>query len=405
MRPNLFISDYTYSLPEERIAKFPLDKRDESKLLLYQSGKVSDSQFNQLVNHLPANTLLVFNNTRVIHARLFFRKESGAKIEIFCLEPISPALAEQALTAHHSCEWKCIVGNLKRWKSEALCLEYTIDGVKGVLSAEKKERDGENVDILFSWTSNHMFGQIIESCGQLPIPPYLKRETEESDLVTYQTVYAKYEGSVAAPTAGLHFTSNVLESLKGKGIEREELTLHVGAGTFKPVKAETIDLHEMHCEHFTIRQSTLEHIICKLNSSKIIAIGTTSVRTLESLYYLGLKIAQNKITKPEQLTVNQWEPYDEKQPAIATIDALNALLAYMKNRGIDELSSATSIMIAPPYQYKVVGGLITNFHQPQSTLLLLVAALIGEDWRNVYDYALNNGFRFLSYGDSSLLLP
>lgn len=405
MKPNLSISDYTYSLPEERIAKFPLSKRDDSKLLLYQSGKISESRFNQLASYLPESSLLVFNNTRVIHARLLFRKESGAKIEIFCLEPYSPPLAEQALASHHCCTWKCIVGNLKRWKSERLCLTYSINGANGTLNADKKERDGADVQVLFSWTSNHTFGQVIEACGQLPIPPYLKRETEAADLITYQTVYAKHEGSVAAPTAGLHFTNDVLKSLDSKGIEREELTLHVGAGTFKPVKAATIDQHEMHCEHFSIRQATLQHIIDKLNGGKIIAVGTTSVRTLESLYYLGLAVAQNKTINLEQLTVNQWAPYKEKQADINAQTALNELLLYMKNRAINELSSATSIMIAPPYQYKVVNGLITNFHQPQSTLLLLVAALIGEDWHKVYSYALNNNFRFLSYGDSSLLLP
>ncbi len=404
MKPRLSISDYTYSLPEERIAKFPLAKRDQSKLLLYQSGRIAENKFECLADYLPKNALLVFNNTRVIHARLFFKKDSGAKIEVFCLEPTSPPLAEQALAAYHSCEWLCIVGNLKRWKAETLQLEYTIDEISGTLNAEKKEQTGANVRVLFSWTSNHTFGQVIEACGKLPIPPYLKRETEESDNITYQTVYAKHEGSVAAPTAGLHFTDDVFKSLEAKGIEREELTLHVGAGTFKPVKAETIDLHEMHCEHFSVKQTTLQHIITKLNNGKIIAVGTTSVRTLESLYYLGLKVIRNQAVKPEQLTVSQWEPYEEQQP-IDTATALSALLQYMKSKGLDELLSATSIMISPPYQYKVISGLVTNFHQPQSTLLLLVAALIGDDWHRVYDYALSNGFRFLSYGDSSLLLP
>ena len=405
MKPKLSISDYTYSLPDERIAKFPLAKRDESKLLLYQSGKISESRFNHLADFLQEDALLVFNNTRVIHARLFFKKDSGAKIEVFCLEPIAPSLAEQALASHHSCEWMCIVGNLKRWKSETLKLEYAINGENGVLRAEKKGQGEANVQVVFSWTSSHTFGQIIEACGQLPIPPYLKRETEKSDELTYQTVYAKHEGSVAAPTAGLHFTNEVFNLLDAKGIERVELTLHVGAGTFKPVKSETIDLHEMHCEHFSIKQSTLEHIISKLNSGKIIAVGTTSVRTLESLYYLGLKIIRNTTINPESLIVNQWEPYKDSMPPINAAVALNELLAYMKNRSIDELSSATSIMITPPYRYKVINGLITNFHQPQSTLLLLVAALIGENWRRLYDYALSNDFRFLSYGDSSLLLP
>lgn len=406
MKPNLPISAYAYLLPDERIAKFPLGKRDESKLLLYRAGKLSESKFDQLASFLPASSLLIFNNTRVIHARLFFRKESGAKIEVFCLEPINPPLAEQALAVHHSCEWKCIAGNLKRWKSETLSLAYRINGINGVLKAEKKGQDGANVRVAFSWTSNHTFGQVIEVCGQLPIPPYLKREAEEADKHAYQTVYAKHEGSVAAPTAGLHFTDSVFTSLKSKGIELDELTLHVGAGTFKPVKAETVDRHEMHCEHFSISRATLQHIIDKLSSKKVIAVGTTSVRTLESLYYLGLKIIQNKAITPDELVVGQWEPYEENQiKKIDTATALNELLAYMKGKGMEELFSATSIMIAPPYQYKVINGLITNFHQPQSTLLLLVAALIGEDWHRVYDYALNNGFRFLSYGDSSLLLP
>ena len=405
MKPKLSISDYTYPLPEERIAKFPLAKRDESKLLLYQSGKIAESKFCQLPVFIPQNALLVFNNTRVIHARLFFKKDSGAKIEVFCLEPVAPPLTEQALAAHQSCEWSCIVGNLKRWKTEILSLAYTINNETGTLYAQKKKQDGATVQVAFSWTSNHAFGQIIELCGQLPIPPYLKRETEEADETTYQTVYAKHKGSVAAPTAGLHFTENVFKMLNSKGIECEELTLHVGAGTFKPVKAETIDLHEMHREHFSISQLALKHIISKLDNSTLIAVGTTSVRTLESLYYLGIKIIQNRTIKPEQLMVEQWEPYEENCLLVDASTALNELLRYMEAKGITELTAATSIIIAPPYQYKVAKGLITNFHQPQSTLLLLVAALIGNNWRKVYNYAIDNNFRFLSYGDSSLLLP
>ncbi|MDR0659253.1 MAG: S-adenosylmethionine:tRNA ribosyltransferase-isomerase [Prevotellaceae bacterium] len=406
MKPKLSISNYTYLLPDERIAKFPLSKRDESKLLLYQSGNIYKSKFFCLADFLPKDSLLIFNNTKVIHARLFFRKDSGAKIEVFCLEPINPPLAEQALSAHESCEWQCIVGNLKRWKADILKLEYTVGGAKGVLTAEKKEQNDANVSIRFSWTGNHTFGQIVEACGQLPIPPYLKRDTEEADKTTYQTVYAKYEGSVAAPTAGLHFTKEVFQSFKTRNIECEELTLHVGAGTFKPVKTDTIDLHEMHCEHFSIKQTTLKHIIDKLSSKKIVAVGTTSVRTLESLYYLGLKIIRNKSIEPQGLFATQWEPYHEETSIdISVATALNELLLYMQKRGLYELWSATSIMIAPPYQFKAVNGLITNFHQPQSTLLLLVAALIGGDWHKVYDYALNNDFRFLSYGDSSLLIP
>ena len=408
MKPTIPIADYSYNLEEQRIAKFPLVSRDCSKLLVYHKKNISEDVFGNINTYIPSNSLLIFNNTKVIHARFFFTKESGAKIEIFCLEPLQPALAEQALAAKECCKWLCTVGNLKRWKSEPLTLTYAINNEEGVLTAEKVEQRGPSVLVRFSWTTSHSFGQLMDAYGQLPIPPYLKRATEVSDEQTYQTVYAKHEGSVAAPTAGLHFTDNVIESLKQRNIECEELTLHVGAGTFKPVKAETIDEHEMHREHFTVTRNLLERIAKKLNAKEpIVAVGTTSVRTLESLYYLGCKVASGKYVASEQLEVEQWEPYNENDTEQLTAqEAINALISYLTKAEESRLAASTSIMIVPGYRFKLINGLVTNFHQPQSTLLLLVAAFIGEEsWRKVYSYALQNSFRFLSYGDSSILLP
>ncbi len=405
MKPTIPIANYTYSLPDEKIARFPLDERDASKLLLYRSGAISEANFVNLVEHLPISSLLVFNNTKVIHARLIFRKESGARIEVFCLEPVTPHTAEQALASSSACEWKCTVGNLKKWKSEILSLNYTIGEQKGKLTAKKTGLIDGSVNVRFLWNTTHTFGQLMEACGQLPIPPYLKREAGQQDEQSYQTVYARNEGSVAAPTAGLHFSDRVLALLSEKGIEREELTLHVGAGTFKPVKAETIDGHEMHCEHFTIKLETLKHIRAKRKSGKIIAVGTTSVRTLESLYYIGINLKNNAEQTNDSLEVKQWEPYENIIQEIDTDIALAAIECYMQNNRLNELNAKTSILIVPGYRFKLVSGLVTNFHQPQSTLLLLIAALIGNDWRKVYSYALTHNFRFLSYGDSSLLLP
>lgn len=403
MKVSIPIADYTYNLPDERIAKFPLQEREKSKLLLYKGGDISEDIFASLPKHIPQESLLVFNNTRVIPARLLFQKQSGARIEVFCLSPINHSTFEQALASHDSCEWLCTVGNLKRWKESVLEVSYRISSEEGILTAEKMCVDGKGVSVRFSWTTRHCFSEVMEVCGQLPIPPYLKRETEEQDKTRYQTVYARYEGSVAAPTAGLHFSDEVLLQLKQKGVECEHVCLHVGAGTFKPVKSVAIDEHEMHSEQLTINLKAVKHTKEACKKGKVIAVGTTSVRTLESLYYIGCMLIRNPNTS--LFEVEQWAPYENDAEEVPTADALDAIVRYMNINGLNELYAATSIMIVPGYKFKVVGGLITNFHQPQSTLLLLIAALIGNDWQRVYDYALANGFRFLSYGDSSLLLP
>lgn len=397
------IEDYTYPLPDERIAKFPLLRRDDSKLLLYKEGQISESVFRRITDFLPDNSLLVFNNTRVIQARLLFQKETGARIEIFCLEPLEPADYSLVFQQTEHCSWKCLVGNLKKWKGESLYKTIERDGVKVVLKAEKKETNGDTHLITFSWDhSLFTFAELLESAGILPIPPYLHRETEEADLQTYQTVYSKIKGSVAAPTAGLHFTSEVLTDLEVNGFEREELTLHVGAGTFKPVKSETIEEHEMHTEFISVNRSTIERV--KKNLGKIIAVGTTSVRTLESLYYIGEILAFNPDADSEELIVKQWTPYQERKNTLSVDEALQHILDYLDRRNSEVLLTATQIMIAPGYEFKIVRGIITNFHQPQSTLLLLISAFVKGDWKPIYDYALENDFRFLSYGDSSLLL-
>ncbi|MBR1652675.1 MAG: S-adenosylmethionine:tRNA ribosyltransferase-isomerase [Alloprevotella sp.] len=398
------IADYDYPLPDERIAKYPLAERDASKLLLYRSGDISESTFRRLPDFLPAGSLMVFNNTRVIRARLHFRKPTGATIEVFCLEPHTPADYEQSFSARSGLTWTCLVGNLKRWHEGALVQTLQVEGREIRLTAERLGESGTGHEVRFCWDDDALtFGEVLHAAGALPIPPYLNRATEASDLVTYQTVYSRIKGSVAAPTAGLHFTPRVLAALDAAGVEREEVTLHVGAGTFRPVKSETIGGHEMHSEQFAVRRHTLERLLA--HDAACTAVGTTSVRTLESLYFLGCMVHENPGLPPEDLRVAQWQPYERSYDLPATA-ALEALLRYMDAHGLGTLHAPTQIIIVPGYRFRIVRRMLTNFHQPQSTLLLLVSAFVGEDrWRDIYRYALGHDFRFLSYGDSSLLEP
>ncbi len=403
---DIHISNYNYELPDERIAKFPKEERDHSKLLIYNKGQVGEDVFFHLPEYLPQGALMVFNNTKVIQARLHFRKDTGALIEIFLLEPAQPADYEQMFQQSERCSWLCLVGNQKKWKEGTLCRVIDVKGTSVEVRATRKGEHGTSQWIDFEWTGGVSFAEILDAMGELPIPPYLNRETQESDKTTYQTVYSKIKGSVAAPTAGLHFTERVLSAVDEHGIEREEVTLHVGAGTFKPVKSETIGDHAMHTEYIAVRRHTIERLLAHGGSA--IAVGTTSVRTLESLYYMGLKVMRNPDIKEEQLHVNQWEPYQEtdgEQKEVSSLEALQALLDWMVSHELTVLHSSTQIIIAPGYTYKIVKMLVTNFHQPQSTLLLLVSAFVHGDWHKIYDYALAHDFRFLSYGDSSLLIP
>lgn len=396
------IEDYNYSLPDERIAKFPLPKRDESKLLLYRDGKVGESIFRHITDYLPEGSLMVFNNTRVIQARLLFQRATGAQIEVFCLDPAVPHDYELIFQQTETCNWICLIGNAKKWKEPVLSREISVAGQTVKLSARKVQSYGETHQIRFSWDGGFSFAEVLDAAGELPIPPYLHRKTEESDLKTYQTVYSKIKGSVAAPTAGLHFTPEVLADIDAKGIGREELTLHVGAGTFKPVKSETIEGHEMHTEFISVRRSTVEQVM--QNLGHIIAVGTTSVRTLESLYYIGVTLASNTEATSEEMVVKQWMPYEENNNRPTPAEALQHILDYLDKHQLNTLVTATQIIIAPGYEFKIVKGIVTNFHQPKSTLLLLISAFVKGDWKNIYNYALSNDFRFLSYGDSSLLL-
>lgn len=414
------IDDYNYELPDERIAKFPLKQRDHSKLLIYNHGQVSDDLFYNLPSYLPADALMIFNNTRVIQARLHFRKETGALIEVFLMEPAQPAGYEQMFQATSQCSWLCMIGNLKKWKDGTLKRDFEIKGHKLTLSATMDrskasvKSGGTNYWVDFSWDNpNINFADILDAVGELPIPPYLNRKTEESDKTTYQTVYSKIKGSVAAPTAGLHFTDKVLQDIDSKGITRDEVTLHVGAGTFKPVKTEEIEGHNMHSEYIVVHRHTFEHLL--QHNCHAIAVGTTSVRTLESLYYIGVKVIMHPDATEEELHVNQWEPYDLPHDdrglvivdgeAISVNKSIKAILDYLGRDKLEALHTSTQIIIAPGYEYKIVKMLVTNFHQPKSTLLLLVSAFLHGDWRKVYRYALDNGFRFLSYGDANLLMP
>lgn len=417
------ISDYNYDLPDERIAKFPIAQRDHSKLLVYKHGEVSDDVFHHLPTYLPQGALMIFNNTKVIQARLHFRKETGALIEVFLMEPAEPTDYELMFQTTGHCSWLCMIGNLKKWKEGILKRDFEIKGHKLTLSATMRRGDalgseaqkmvakggGTNYWVDFDWDNDKVsFAEILEAVGELPIPPYLNRKTEESDKTTYQTVYSKIKGSVAAPTAGLHFTDAVLKDLDAHGIDREEVTLHVGAGTFKPVKSLEIEGHQMHTEYIVVHRRSLEKLI--KHECRVIAVGTTSVRTIESLYYMGVHLLKHPEANEEDLHVKQWDPYELSEDGnlvdgITPMQAIQAIIDYLDRNGLEALHSSTQIIIAPGYQYKIVKMLVTNFHQPQSTLLLLVSAFLKGDWRKVYDYALSHDFRFLSYGDSSLLIP
>lgn len=398
----ILIDDYDYALPDERIAKYPLKERDQSKLLVYRNGEISEDIFLNAVSHLPEHALLVYNNTKVIHARLLFQKSTGAQIEVFCLEPLAPSDYALSLGSTEGCSWKCMVGNLKKWKQGNLIRNISINGQSCQITASLIESAGNTHQIRFEWDNTLIsFAEILDNAGELPIPPYLHRKTEESDKTTYQTIYSKIKGSVAAPTAGLHFTNQVLDSLKQKNIQTGELTLHVGAGTFQPVKAADIADHEMHAEVISVKKETIEKLL--LHAGNVIAVGTTSVRTLESLYFIGMQILNDKVAPDKLIRVEQWEPYQQKTD-ISTEMALRAILNYLNNHQLTVLHAQTQIIIHPGYVFRVIRGMFTNFHQPRSTLLLLVSAFTGENWKKIYDYALSHNFRFLSYGDSSLLL-
>lgn len=397
------IEDYNYPLPDSKIAKFPLKNRDMSKLLFRKGDVIEERKFIELPRLLPANSLLVFNETKVVNARLLFKKSTGATIEIFCLEPVEPVVDFQLAYQQGSpVIWKCFIGNAKRWKDGKLKLEFSIDGNVTSLYAEKVEQLSEGYLVSFQWDNSKVaFLDIINNKGLVPIPPYLNRKAVEEDTVRYQTVYAHYEGSVAAPTAGLHFTEDILKQLNVSGIETDKLTLHVGAGTFKPVVSQTIAKHEMHTEKVVIGIKVLKHIRQKLNNP-VIPVGTTSMRTLESLFWMAVKLVGGN-TKFE---VEQWDPYElDVEPDFDGTKALSLLISYLEENNLDELKGETRLMIAPGYIFRIATGLVTNFHQPKSTLLLLVSALIGDSWKEAYEIALNNNFRFLSYGDSCLFLP
>ena len=392
----LSISAYNYPLPEERIAKYPLPERDHSKLLIYKDGEVREDLFFRVGDYIPAYSLLVYNNTRVIQARLVFHKPSGARIEIFCLEPLAPHDYQLSLSSTEGCTWKCMIGNAKKFRDTSIDMPLQVAGNDVVLRATKGEQMGNTFAVTFSWDGGLSFAEILDAVGELPIPPYLNRPTEERDKTTYQTVYSRIKGSVAAPTAGLHFTEAVLAYLRQRGIKTTELTLHVGAGTFQPVKTEDANLHTMHTEIIAVPRQAIVDILANLGH--IVAVGTTSMRTLESLYFLGCMLLRGD----RSMHVPQFMPYEQEWTP-TTAEALRTLLHYLDETHQDTLHAETQIMIKPGYRFRVVEQLITNFHQPKSTLLLLVSAFVGEDWKKIYDYALAHDFRFLSYGDSSIL--
>ena len=400
----LFIKDFIFNLPEEKIAKYPLAERDESKLLIYKNGEITSDIYYNLDTHIPESSVLIFNNTKVVEARLLFKKSIGTVIELFCLEPGDqyPDITT-AMLQKNNVAWKCLVGGAKKWKGEILAKTFTIGGRIVELTAKKNDKLNDYFLIEFSWNDEQLsFAEILHFAGSTPLPPYLNRDAEEADKERYQTVYAKYDGSVAAPTAGLHFTERMFEKLRAKNIKTDFVTLHVSAGTFKPVKSETMQEHEMHTEFIEVRRQLIEHLLQHLNAT-IIAVGTTSLRTMESLYWLGVKTIINPDILLQELQVLQWDAYDLTSENISTEKALQALLHWMKKNDYETLITKTQIIIAPGYDLKIAHALITNFHQPQSTLLLLVAALVFDDWRKIYDYALVNNFRFLSYGDGSLI--
>lgn len=398
---NIRITDYSYDLPGERIAKYPLPERDRSRLLVWDGEGITDTHFSELPSYIEQDNLLVFNNTKVIRARLLFRKDSGARIEVFCLEPHQPFDFAQNLSSTGYVEWKCLIGNLKRWKTGPLKASFRHQGSQVTLTAEKAGSDADSFIVRFSWDDNGLtFADLLTSMGHMPIPPYLNRDDEESDVADYQTLYASVNGSVAAPTAGLHFTTAVFDALDAKGVHKTEITLHVSAGTFRPVKSELICDHMMHTEHFYITTGVLKTLMGK----KITAVGTTSVRALESLYWLGIKAAGGLLTDEAIPSVSQWDPY-EYEPGTGTDSSLSHLLRFMEDRGLDRIEARTDIIIIPGYRFRLVSSMVTNFHQPHSTLLLLVAAFTGDAWKEIYDHALGSGYRFLSYGDSMLLTP
>ena len=399
MIPEIKIEDYNYPLPDERIAKYPLSERDASKLLIYRNGNVSQGRFRNIAEQIPEGSVMVFNDTKVVPARLHFQRESGAHIEIFCLEPVLPEEYVTMFAVTERCRWKCIVGNVKRWKSDTLHLYNPLNDTEIEdmgLRADLVERCGETSIVEFTWKNGAPFSKVLEICGSVPIPPYLNRDTENIDLERYQTLYARFRGSVAAPTAGLHFTEDVLNEIRSRNVVTDTVCLHVGAGTFLPVKSSNVAEHTMHREPFVVTLPLLERLIDKTGS--LVAVGTTSVRTLESLYYVGVKCIESG--KPSD--VDQWEPYTREYPYTVQ-ESLNAIADYLRANGLDELKVGTRIIIVPGYEFKLVDVLVTNFHQPQSTLLLLISAFVNGDWHNIYDFALENGFRFLSYGDSSIL--
>jgi S-adenosylmethionine:tRNA ribosyltransferase-isomerase len=404
VRPKIKIRDYTYILPEERIAKYPLEKRDDSKLLISSCDTIREDSFKNIINYLPSDSLMVFNNTKVVPARLLFKKPTGAIIEVFCLEPHSPEDYAVAFASTSSCSWNAVIGNAKRWKEgeiNFLCDESHSEACALNLRAQLIEKKENNSSIVrFIWDTGISFSELLDICGRIPIPPYLKRDTEALDIIRYQTLYAKIKGSVAAPTAGLHFTDNVLAEIENKGIKRDNICLHVGAGTFVPVKSEFISEHKMHTEPFSITKSFISALLSYKSDpeKKIIAVGTTSMRSLESLYYIGINI----IKTGQPGAVSQWAPYDEDY-SYSVSESIEAILNYMEEKKCESLVARTGIIIVPSYKFKIVDILVTNFHQPQSTLLLLIAAFVGPSWREIYNYALENSFRFLSYGDSSLL--
>lgn len=397
MIPEIHIEDYNYPLPDERIAKYPLPERDSSKLLHYAGGHVDEYVFRQLPDLLPENALMVFNDTKVVPARMHFLRATGAHIEIFCLEPVKPVEYATAFAATETCTWKCVIGNAKKWKDDVLTLFRTAETPDMGLEARLVSREGQTGVVEFRWTDGSPFSRVLEVCGTVPIPPYLNRESEKIDIERYQTLYAHIRGSVAAPTAGLHFTEDVLERIRAKGIDTETVCLHVGAGTFLPVKSSLVSEHPMHREPFVVKLQLLKDI-CRMDR-KLIAVGTTSVRTLESLYYVGVSC----IEKGAPEDVPQWAPYEREYP-YSTKEALEAIITYLEANGLSELKIGTRIIIVPGFRFRLVDLMVTNFHQPESTLILLVSAFVGGDWRTIYDYALAHGFRFLSYGDSSLLV-
>ncbi len=398
---SIAIADFDYPLPDDRIAKFPLERRDQSKLLVYRGGNIEESRFDHVPELLPPDTLLIFNNTKVIHARLFFRKPTGSTIEVFCLEPFQMPVALSFEQRGH-CTWNCFIGNNKKWKEGSLSRQLDIHGQSVTLTATRRQSVGNAWIVDFDWDGGLSFAELIDQAGVIPLPPYLHREAVSSDNERYQTVYALHQGSVAAPTAGLHFSPEVFEALRQKGIATDFITLHVGAGTFKPVSTPTIGEHEMHVEKIEISRSNIECILNHLGHT-VIPVGTTTVRTIESVYWFGVKLSRN--AKLDAMHVMQWDPYELESLSVSTEHAYQNVLQWMDEQGIDQLEGDTQLMIAPGYRYHVISGLITNFHQPKSTLLLLVSALVGDAWKECYRYALDHQFRFLSYGDSCLFLP